>query len=516
MAPIHYLRHLKSNIVAVPAGLAWAQLVAFLAIHQSNGAIYQSVMAMSAEGWFAIPAGPALYPLTTWAAAFKGAIFFTLSIGAGLSLATWGAIRLWRFLFPRGHRWYRGVIAAAAILAVFVNARGWVWFPTVIVAGVIVITGLLSGISPLPHNRPARWWVPVTALALLTAIWALWATQLNQNLFIAIRDRLLLSNPIGSRVNDFYYRNTLYAAEIFKSFNQKTLRTCRIENQVNSGVARHITDLMAARNVLVIQADIPVDLTIRFTPVSAEQPRTKTEARPLSLVTKSNRRINTDLAQFMDNPSHWLTLFSNQGDRYGPFRQLTFVTLLAGFPILLYALVYGIIRRISGIFLTDTKATWTTAAICLVVGILLFIPVAAGQSIRVAEEEINGIFKSGTWPQRVAAMQRIERDKLEIARFPSYRELLHDSTPVERYYLARVLALSKDTATYRDLLTMLSDTHPNVVCQVYYALGRRGRKAAVPLIIDNIKQSAHWYTQWYGYGALRNLGWRQTRSKQYQ
>ena len=84
---------------------------------------------------------------------------------------------------------------------------------------------------------------------------------------------------------------------------------------------------------------------------------------------------------------------------------------------------------------------------------------------------------------------------------------------IEGKDLARVLALSSGAATYRDLLRMLNDPHPNVVCQVYYALGRRGQKSAIPLIINNIKQSAHWYTQWYGYGALRKLGWRQSRSK---
>jgi HEAT repeat protein len=148
------------------------------------------------------------------------------------------------------------------------------------------------------------------------------------------------------------------------------------------------------------------------------------------------------------------------------------------------------------------------------VGILLFLPLALDQSIDIAVKDIDSVFKTGTWAQRVAAMQLIEREQMDIARFPAYRKLLQNSTSVERYYLARVLALSSDAATYRDLKSMLNDPHPNVICQVYYALGRRGQKTAVPLIMENIKRSAHWYTQWYGYGALRKLGWRQTQSKQ--
>ena len=35
---------------------------------------------------------------------------------------------------------------------------------------------------------------------------ALWFTQYDQYMFIDIRDRLLLSNPVGEHVNRFYYR----------------------------------------------------------------------------------------------------------------------------------------------------------------------------------------------------------------------------------------------------------------------------------------------------------------------
>lgn len=500
----------KTDILAIAAGLAWAQLIAFMAIYLSNAEMHRSAIAMLAEGWFAIPTGAALDPLTTRAAAFQGAFFFTLSVGAGLSLATWAAVRLWRYFSPHGKRWYWGVIAGAAILAAFLNARGWVWFPTALGAGVIVVTGVVAGSSSQPQNRPTRWYVPAAVLVLLTA---LWASQLNQNLFITIRDRLLLSNPIGSKVNDYYYRNTLYAAEIFKSFNQKTLRTCRIEDAADAAITRRLTAALAARNVLVILEEIPVDLIIRFARTPDDQALSNTRGKSMILITKSNRKISADLAGFMGDPSHWLTQVSQVGDRYGPFRRLTFVTMLVGFPILLYILVYGIVRGISALFLPNTRATWAASGICLGVGILLFLPVALGQSTHVAEGEINTVFKTGSWPQRVAAMQEIERKNLEIARFPAYRELLQGSTVVERYYLARVLALSSDANTYRDLLNMINDPHPNVVCQVFFALGRRGQKAAIPLIINKIKQSAHWYIQWYGYGALRNLGWRQTRSK---
>ena len=95
MNRIKHLIQSKPDIVAITAGLAWAQLIAFVAIYQSNTAIHSATKAILAEGWFAIPTGAALDTLITATAAFQGAVFFTLSVGAGLSLATWGAVRLW-------------------------------------------------------------------------------------------------------------------------------------------------------------------------------------------------------------------------------------------------------------------------------------------------------------------------------------------------------------------------------------------------------------------------------------
>ena len=103
----------------------------------------------------------------------------------------------------------------------------------------------------------------------------------------------------------------------------------------------------------------------------------------------------------------------------------------------------------------------------------------------------------------MAALQSIARNHLDIANFPAYKNLLSQGTVIERYYLARVLATSRAKATYGDLLILVGDSHPNVVCQAYYALGQRRQKTAIPLIVNTIKQSAHWYTQWYGYNALK-------------
>jgi hypothetical protein len=66
--------------------------------------------------------------------------------------------------------------------------------------------------------------IPVIVLALL------WTSQIDSRFFVDFRDVLLLSNPVGTKINDFYYDYTLFPAEVFKSLEQKLLKTCSLQN----------------------------------------------------------------------------------------------------------------------------------------------------------------------------------------------------------------------------------------------------------------------------------------------
>ena len=128
-------------------------------------------------------------------------------------------------------------------------------------------------------------------------------------------------------------------------------------------------------------------------------------------------------------------------------------------------------------------------------------------------DTLAGALSARQWPLRVAALRHIAAHQIEIARYPQYLEIAASPLVVERYWLARALAGSRDSATYEQLIRLMKDPHPNVVCQAYYALGTRGRPAAIDPIQTQMARSGHWYTQWYGYRALRKLGWHQNRSQ---
>ncbi|GAG38656.1 unnamed protein product, partial [marine sediment metagenome] len=99
----------------------------------------------------------------------------------------------------------------------------------------------------------------------------------------------------------------------------------------------------------------------------------------------------------------------------------------------------------------------------------------------------------------------------DLGDFQGYKGMLKSPHIAERYWLARVLGVSRRPETYQDLLNILDDPHPNVVSMAFYALGQRGDMRAIREIRERIETSDDWYNQWYAYKALRALGWKQSR-----
>jgi hypothetical protein len=367
--------------------------------------------------------------------------------------------------------------------------------------GTLVCLNRFVSIPPA-HNR-LLWIVPAVSLGLLTAIWA---TQLNQNLFIAIRDHLLLSNPAGRAVNDFYYRYTLFAAQSFKSVYQKTLRTYHLEGDIDESETIKLKTRLLRLDMLHLPQLNKPDLAIGISKTT------------VVLSDSHGRRSEGELTSFLKSPGKFLKSFSHASDRYRPLRRMTLYGLLFGFPILLFVSVYTVVRIgmellfIRGFGRSDMHATFAASLACLIIGIALYWPMHAGSTGPVPNENLPDALTADAWPMRVAALRHIEKQGLELADYPQYKTILTSEMPVERYWLARALAVSRSASTFTDLVSLVEDRHPNVRCQVYYALGKRGYRKAIQTIKAQMFVSDHWYTQWYGYRALRRLGWHQALS----
>jgi len=76
-------------------GLLTTQILSTLHVYLSNADLYQTVTTISEAGYLSIPNQRVTHTLKEFAPAFFGGIFFTLSIGAGLSLFSVGFAWLW-------------------------------------------------------------------------------------------------------------------------------------------------------------------------------------------------------------------------------------------------------------------------------------------------------------------------------------------------------------------------------------------------------------------------------------
>jgi HEAT repeat protein len=147
-------------------------------------------------------------------------------------------------------------------------------------------------------------------------------------------------------------------------------------------------------------------------------------------------------------------------------------------------------------------------------GILLLIPVHFSKAEELDAQELSKAIESERWRDRVAALRIMQDKQIDVATFGTYQKMRSSPHVAERYLLARALRVSRKPEAYDDLIAFLDDPNPNVVSMAFYALGKKGNRRAIKEIMKRIEASESWYNQWYAYKALRNLGWKQTRSKQ--
>ena len=334
--------------------------------------------------------------------------------------------------------------------------------------------------------------IPVIVLALFL-VW-----QIDSRMFSDFRDIYLLSNPVGSKINKFYYKYTLYPAEVFKSLNQKMLKTGMIESK-KPAVTRMLENILLNYDYIPIKRNIDADLKV----VSiGDDFIFKNHERPVLQISSK---------AFFADPHSAIMEFEQKSDSWALFRQITLFSLLTGFPLAVYVIVQGAISILFGFFFKLRTSSLIASALCFVLCLVLIFSFQLDRSRNISGNNLADALNSGRWQDRVAALKFIEENGLEIKQFQAYPGLLQSAYIAERYWFVRTLANSRNPETYRDLLSFLNDTHPNVVSMALYALGKRGNKQATDRIMPVMETSDDWYHQWYAYKALRALGWRQTK-----
>ena len=338
-----------------------------------------------------------------------------------------------------------------------------------------------------------------------------------------------MTNSLGTKVNDFYYEHAYYPAEAFKSLDQKLLKSCSMGSLQGKPVEQAIERTLLAYDYLPLDGSRQsVDLVVH-------------EEGGLLLFQHMGKTIlQTNVQEFLGSPGKVLGQFSSKTDRCSPFRRFTLLSLLVGLPLAFYTLCFGLFFLVTSFVLLSVSyllrhpsspspqpsppiwgrgqgegspriSAWIASILCLFLGTWLFYYVEGG----VKEESLDPAqsLASDRWETRVAALKLIEQKRLEVGDFEAYPRLIKSHHTAERYWFVRTLGSSRKSSTYRDLLSFLDDPRPGVVSMAFYSLGQRKDSRAIPEILKRIETSDDWYNQWYAYKALRNLGWKQSRSR---
>jgi Ca2+/Na+ antiporter len=479
-------------------GLVLAQILATVHVYSSNVVLYDSLKAIKAAGYLTIPNSHVIGQLRKATPALFGGLFFTFSIGAGISFLSLALAWIWDRIFSR------------KIFLLYVFLLLWLGFLTALnLHGFKIFASLyfllippvvfMTAIKLMPyHNKKNSNLREIIHIAPVFVLALLLAWQIDSRMFTDFRDIYLLSNSVGSKINKFYYKYTLYPAEVFKSLNQKMLKTAKIESDPNTE-ARTLKNILLSYDYIPIQGNINADLTV----VSTND----------SLVFKSHDRhvLHISAKKFFRAPHSAIEKFEQKSDTWAFFRYVTMLSLLSGFPLAIYVIAHGIISISFGFFFNSKTSSLIASALCFVLCLVFLLSFQLNRTHHISERNIADALDSGRWQDRVAALKLIDKNGLEVKQFQAYPELLRSACVAERYWFVRTLANSRKPETYRDLLCFLNDTHPNVVSMALYGLGKRGNKEAIGTIMQLIKTSDDWYDQWYAYRALRALGWRQTK-----
>ena len=487
-------------VVILLCGLVIAQIIGTTQVYLSNLQLYNTLSRINSAGYLAIPNKLVMGGLRDLAPAFWGGFFFSFTIGAGVSLAAMAASWLWVRIFWRSRPAFIVFQLMWAGFLVLLNRRGFCLMPSLYFLLIWPTVYALMAKREIAGRQSNRWrtlvnLIPLPLLALL------WFTQLNGDMFLDLRDNLLLSNLLGRKFSNFYYTYTLYPAEAFKSLNQKLIKTSALNDIRNRSIEIRLGRILINNDYLPLNDAAAVDVVIHQ------------KNDRLVFESDGNQILEVSANQFLSDPRSILNRFSEKTDRHAVFRQLTFLSILMGFPLLLYTCLHAVFYCLARIIMQPKSALLTASGICLLMGIMVLVYFQLNRSSSIQLQNIAGALQSDRWQIRLAALKLIERKKLDIADYAEYRPLLNGGTPQERYWLAKALAFSRRPEAFTMLLQLLQDRNLNVRTMALYSLGLRKDPQAVEPILKQIEKSQEWYCQMYAYKALRSLGWKQTKSR---
>jgi len=480
-------------------GMGIAQVIATAQVYFSNHRLYTQMTSVADSGFLLVPTPSVYIRLLDLESAFYGGLLFTLSVGAALSLVSAAAAGLRRcFTSEQGFTTAAAVTVLAGIV-VYMNLRGFDIWATFYFIAIPPTVFWMAGMSSFARHTPPELRRSILRLLPLAVLAIGWFAQYDRGLFVDLRDHLLLSNAAGERVSSFYYRYTLYPAEVFKTFDQRLIKTVASPAAGADGRFAAVKRELIRRDYLPIGATPEADISLRF------------EGDRLAFLQRGNVVWENTIECFLADPGRAASEISARTDRFGFFRSIAFYGVLLAFPITLYVLSFGLLRIVCGRVMDPRRAEAAAATLCLLIGLAILADFHFSREDPPPPGAINTALESDRWQARVAGLKAIRERQLDIVAIPAYAKIRHSPYPQERYWLAQALGASPNPKAFADLIHLLDDPQINVRTMALEALGRRGDPRALNPIMRLLETSKEWYDQLYAYQALRTLKWDQTR-----
>ncbi|MEW6079297.1 MAG: hypothetical protein AB1724_15930 [Thermodesulfobacteriota bacterium] len=508
-------------------GLAVSQVIATVLVYLSNRALAAKIAAIQAAGYGPLPGVNIDPSLTSFEAAFAGGSFFTLSTGAGVTMLTFGATLLFSSLAPLYRAWKTKSLKAGwripALLA---------FLPATVAAAILIIAwpvlliwanrhGLCPGMTaflvlvPPPVIWAATKWSPRKSgytrlpwrtpihFMLIAFLLALWGWQVNKDVFINFRDNLLLTSGPGTRIVDFYYRYTLYPAEVFKRLADRQLKACVLEGFADPAESGRLETVLRAHDYFVVPAGaVKPDLTLIR------------QGNGLALARGGKPVITVERERFMRLAGDILDGFSEKVDHQFVFRRFTLVSLAGVAPLALYLAVYGLFCLVPGILINVRISSFLAPVLCFIfwAGVILYL--GPPPPARIDADRAAAAIREGSRKERIAALRYIDGEKLDIGRFEGYQRLIDTTDPAQLYWLARTLGSSRDPAAGIALFRFLNSDSAYIVCKAMSSIARQAEKQGDParrrtrnMLVRKMEMADNWYIQFSAYKAARSLGW---------
>ena len=516
----------------VALGLGAAQVVATVLVYMSNRALAAKIAAIRAAGFGPLPGVDIAPPLKSVQAAFAGGAFFTLSTGAGIVVLTFVAVvlvlplpGLYRVVRSRmlkpGFRFLGLAVLLTAGAAAVSPVAGWLVLlilanmhgfcpgltaflllvPPVVILAAVKWSPQRAGYKRLPWRNPFHF-------VLIALLLAFWTSYVNRDVFVNFKDNLLLTSRPGTAIVRFYYRYTLYPAEVFKTLSDKQLKTCVLAGNPDPDTAGRLERALQKHDYFVIPAaGPPADLRLVY---QGDRLILGQEHKPVLIVGRD---------RFLDETGEILEQFSGETDHNAVFRRFTIVSLLGMSPLVLYLASYAFFCLLPGALINIRTASFLAPVLCFIFWTGTITAMDIPNPAEMNRDRAAAAIRAGTRKERIAALRYIHDKRLDISGFKGYRKLASDTDFAQRYWLINSLGNSRDPAVTGMLYPFLESTSAYIVCKTLAAVADRGRagdagsrQRNLNLILEKMRATDNWYVQFYAYKAARSMGWMPKRS----